>query len=120
MDGRCDDDWLECYRALEGSGLGEEEAKVAWLVSRGRTNGRIAGDLGFKPSKVKWLLRVIFIKLAVPDRHALGELVQDRLAGLRKREERRRPRGTAGLRIAQRPRPPPRDGDGERRSAPDA
>lgn len=104
-----DEGWVECHRALEC--LDEEEAKVAWLVSLGRTNARVAGDLVIKLARVKWVLRVIFIKLGVPDRHVLGEVVQDRVADLREREERLRARG-ADLRIVEKPRRPPRADEG--------
>jgi len=103
-----DDDWLECRRALEGSGLDEEEAKVAWLVSRSRTNPRIAVDLGIRLSRVKFVLIRIFRKLGVPDRHALAEKVQGRLAALWKQEERHRSRGSPEPRFVEWPRWPPR------------
>lgn len=121
-----EDDWLECRRALEGSGLDEEEAKVAWLVSRSRTNARIAEDLVIRLSRVKFVLILVFRKLAVPDRHALAEKVQDRVAALRKREARRRPQRReqrpVELRIVEKPRKRAgeADGHGEPRSAPDA
>ena len=46
MDRQYDEDWLECCRALKGGGFDEEETAVAWLVSRGRENGRIVKQLG--------------------------------------------------------------------------
>jgi len=116
MDRERIDACIECHRAFEGR-LNQEEAKVAWLVSLGRTNVRIGGDLGIGLSRVKWLLVRVFLKTGVEDRHALGEKVQDRVAALQQRDARRK----SPLRIVRRrTRPGEADEQRDARSAPDA
>ena len=90
-----EDDWIEYHRALEGIGLSEVESRVARLVSLCRTNARIAAELCIPLPTAKWHVRSVFLKLGVPDRYALAEEVQRRLAALRRRDLPRGPRGSA-------------------------
>lgn len=123
MDGRFDDnDWEEARLALDGLKLKAIEVKVARLVSCNRKNDRIAKDLGITVSKVKWILRGVFIKFGVEDRHALADAVGSRLAALRKSRGRR----LTALQVLKKPRRarrkagPADAGEGDSRYAPPA